>query len=103
MTNYPFPAGTSPQSMVITGSIAQGFSISGTITPALNASGMTVQLSGTATATTTVDAFGNFSFTDLQPGSYTVTPVSGSYTIGPTSQALTVSNTNITGVNFTAN
>ncbi|MBV9607970.1 MAG: choice-of-anchor D domain-containing protein, partial [Acidobacteria bacterium] len=102
MTNSPFPAGTSPESMVITGTVGQGFTISGTITPAANGAGSIVQLSGAATATTTADAFGNYAFTDLKPGNYTVTPSNGGFTMTPLSQNVTVTNANVTGTNFTA-
>jgi hypothetical protein len=77
------------------------YSISGTILPVPNGTGATVQLSGPATATLTSDSSGNFSFTGLAPGSYTVTPSKTGFTFAPTSQSVPVTNTNVPGVNFT--
>ena len=53
---------------------ATTWSISGTISPALGGAGATVALSGTSSAQTTADANGNYSFSGLANGSYTVTP-----------------------------
>jgi len=78
------------------------YSISGTITPTASGSGATVKLSGASTATTTADANGNYSFTGLANGSYTVTPSKSGYTFTPASQPVTISSANQTGINFTA-
>ena len=78
------------------------WSISGTISPATTGSGATVILSGSSSATTTVDAFGNYSFTGLANGSYTVTPSKTGFSFSPLSQSATVSGANVTGVNFTS-
>src|SRR6202030_1180248 len=59
---------------------APTYSISGTISPLPNGSGATVQLSGPATATLTSDSSGNYSFTGLAPGTYTVTPSKSGFT-----------------------
>jgi inhibitor of cysteine peptidase len=59
-------------------------------------------LSGTAAATATTDASGNYTFAGLVNGSYTVTPGKTGYTFTPTSSAVTISSVNITGQNFTA-
>jgi hypothetical protein len=75
------------------------FSIAGTITGGANAA---VALSGAATASTTADASGNYSFGNLANGSYTVTPSASGVTFNPTSQAVTINNTSVTNVNFTA-
>lgn len=77
------------------------FTISGTITPAANASGATVSLSGTTTATATVDASGNFTFPNIPTGSYTATPSKSGFAFTPVSQQLSVLGANVTGVNFT--
>jgi hypothetical protein len=78
---------------------AQTFSISGTIS---GGSGSTVTLTGASSASTTSDRFGNFSFTGLSNGSYTVTPSKSGYTFTPASQNVTVNSASVTGVNFTA-
>jgi hypothetical protein len=58
-------------------------------------------LSGAATATTTADGSGNFSFTGLANGSYTVTPSRSGFTFTPASRSVTVNGANQTGINFT--
>jgi len=81
---------------------AQGaptWGISGSIT---GVSGATVALGGAATATTTVDTSGNYSFTGLANGSYTVTPGEVGYAFTPSTQSVTINGANGTGVNFTA-
>jgi parallel beta-helix repeat protein len=74
-------------------------SISGTISPAANGSGATLTLSGAASATTTADSSGNYSFSTLVAGSYTVTASKTGFTLSPPSLPVTVT-TNVTGVNF---
>ena len=80
----------------------QTFTVSGSISPAADATGTTLSLSGTASASTTPNASGSYSFNGLANGSYAVTPSNTAYTFSPTSQAVTVSNANVTGVNFNA-
>jgi hypothetical protein len=78
------------------------YSISGTVTSGGSAlSGVTMALSGAATATSTTDGSGNYTFTGLASGSYTVTPSKAGYTFTPTNSAVTISSANITGKNFT--
>jgi hypothetical protein len=74
------------------------YSISGTIT---GVSGDSVVLSGTSNATTTTDSSGNYSFSGLLNGSYTVTPGTVGFTINPSSQNLTINGANVSSVNFT--
>ena len=74
------------------------YSISGTLT---NGAGATVALSGAATATSTADASGNYSFSALVAGSYTVTPTLTGKTFTPVNATVTVSGSNVSGVNFT--
>lgn len=77
------------------------YSISGTITSAGSAlQGVTVTL-GSSTTTTT-DASGNYSFTGLTNGDYTITPSKADYTFIPTNRIQTVSNANTAPVNFAA-
>ena len=82
-------------------STALTYSISGTITGA-GGPGAAVNLTGTATASTTADSGGNFSFTGLANGSYTVTPSKSGYTYTPASQAVTVNASNVSAVNFSS-
>lgn len=78
------------------------YSISGTISPASAAAGAIVTLSGVASAAAAVDGAGNYTFTGLSPGTYTVTPTDSTTTFTPTSQSVTVVNDNVGSVNFTA-
>ena len=78
------------------------YSISGTISPTTGGSGATVTLSGSASAATTTDASGNYSFAFLPSGSYTVTPSLAGYIYAPTSQTVSISTASVSGVNFTA-
>jgi hypothetical protein len=83
------------------GATAITYTISGTIGPVSAGAGATVTLSGPAGATTTVDATGNYSFSGLANGVYTVTPSSSSATFAPISRQVTVNNGNVAGVGFT--
>ncbi len=75
------------------------WSISGTIT---NGSLATVTLGGAASASVTADASGNYSFSGLVNGAYTVTPSKPGFSFTPSSQPITVNGANVTGVNFSA-
>ena len=77
------------------------YSISGTISGSSAASGVAVVLSGAGSATQSSDSSGNYSFSGLVNGSYTVTPSSSGYIFNPISTAVTVSGTNQPGKNFT--
>ena len=81
------------------------YSISGTVTKAggLPVAGVTISLTGAATATTTTAADGAYVFTGLANGSYTVTPSMGTNTFTPASSPVTINNTSVSGVNFTMN
>ena len=78
------------------------YAISGTISPAASGSGATVTLSGASSAMTTADGSGNFTFSGLANGSYTLTPGKSGFTFNPSSLPEVVSNANVAGANFTA-
>ena len=80
------------------------YTISGTITVSGGGglSGATVALAGAAAATTTTDGSGNYAFSGLANGTYTVTPTACGYSFTPVSQNVTVNGANQSGVNFTA-
>jgi hypothetical protein len=61
-----------------------------------------VTLSGAASASTTANSSGNYTFSGLANGTYAVTPAQTGYTFSPSSQAATINGANVTGVNFTA-
>jgi hypothetical protein len=78
------------------------YSISGTISGA-GGSDATVNLTGYSTTTVTADAAGNYIFTNLGIGSYTVAPSKTGFTFTPVSRPATVTkvnSANVTGVNF---
>jgi invasion protein IalB len=78
-----------------------GFSLSGTINPATGGNGAALTLSGAASTTTTADSSGNYIFSGLPNGTYTVVPSHAGYTFIPSSQSMTVNGANVAGVNFT--
>jgi len=78
------------------------YGISGTLSPVVGGSGATVTLSGAASATTIADGAGNYSFSGLAGGTYTVTPSHTGYTFNPSSKTTTVNGASVAGVNFTA-
>ena len=84
------------------GGAAVTYSISGQVTSENGSglSGVTMALSGASSATTITDANGNYTFTGLDNGSYTITPSRTGFTFSPTSSPQTVSGANKTAVNF---
>ena len=77
-----------------------GFSISGGVSGSA-LQGVHINLSGTATGNTTTDASGNYSFTGLAAGDYTVTPSLAGFIFSPVSDVVTVSGADVIGNNFT--
>jgi hypothetical protein len=77
------------------------WSISGTISGAGGA-GATVTLSGAANASTIADALGNYKFSGLANGPYTLTPAQTQYTFAPSSSSVSINGADETGVNFVA-
>ncbi|MHB8165177.1 MAG: SdrD B-like domain-containing protein [Sulfuricella sp.] len=75
------------------------YSITGSVS---GAAGVTVNLSGTVTASTTTDANGNYIFSGLPNAAYTVTPALSGYSFAPTSLSVSVSGASVTGNNFVA-
>ena len=104
----------SPTSLAVTlnGANATGINFTATLMPpptwsisgglGASGSGATVTLTGASTAATTADGSGNYTFTSLANGAYTVTPAKSGYTFSPTSLAVTLNGANVTGINFTA-
>jgi hypothetical protein len=78
------------------------FSISGTVTGDIQA-GVTMTLSGDIPATTTTtDSSGNYTFSGLSNGTYTVTPSKTNYTFTPSSTPVIISGADVPGVDFVA-
>lgn len=76
------------------------WTISGTVSPSSFGSGATVTLTGGATAI--ADASGNYTFSGLANGAYTLTPSKSGYTFSPATLSVTVNGANLTANNFTA-
>jgi beta-glucanase (GH16 family) len=62
--------------------------------------GAAVELSGAANSTTTADASGNFSFSGLGDGSYTITPSKPGFGFNPASQSETINGADVSGIGF---
>lgn len=79
------------------------FSIKGNVgeTPFIvnGAPGVTVVLSGAASASTTTDGGGNYAFSGLSNGSYVVTPTQPPV-VAPVSTPVVIFNANVSGINF---
>jgi len=81
--------------------IADTYSISGTITAGeMPFPGVTVSLSGTATASTTTTSMGHYVFYVTQKGIYIVTPSKSGYSFNVTNASVTINNSDITNLNF---
>jgi hypothetical protein len=88
--------------VVFSGSFSYAATISGTISPTGSSAGTTIALSGAATATATVNSSGNYSFSGLAAGTYTVTPSQSGFSFNPPSQSVTLTRRQSVTVNFTA-
>jgi len=84
-----------------TASITPTYSVSGQVSGAV-VSGVTITLTGTATASTTTDFSGNYIFSNLVNGTYTVTPTLAGYKFNPINSVFTINGANISSVNFIA-
>lgn len=80
----------------------QTWSITGTISPSAAISGTALTVSGAATTTTTPDGQGNYSFSGLLNGGYTITPSNTGFTFNPVNQAVTINGGNSPSINFAA-
>jgi hypothetical protein len=81
---------------------AQPITISGTVTPAANGAGTTMNLAGPTSGTMLADAAGAYSFGALGDGTYTVTPVKTGFSFSPASLTVTISGASVSGVDFVA-
>ena len=79
------------------------YSISGQVTSGgAGLQGVTITLSGTASSSTTTDSAGNYTFTGLANGKYTVTPTVAGYSFTPQNQTADLNGTDTKGLDFTA-
>ena len=73
------------------------FSISGSI---VGNSTATVNLAGAASASTTTDGAGHFTFGSLRNGTYVLTPSLAGYTFNPPTTTVTIDGTDVAGESF---
>ena len=79
--------------------VAVGYAVSGKVA---GAPGITVTLTGTNTLTTVADNSGNYTFTTVPNGTYTVTPAGLGFNVAPASQNISVNGAPVSNVNFNA-
>lgn len=94
-------SGASVPAQNFTSSAVPTYSLTGSVSGAV-LGGVTMNLVGTSSGTTTTDGSGNYTFTGLPNGSYTVTPTDSGFAFTPSSQGVTVSGSNVTGVTFSS-
>jgi hypothetical protein len=75
--------------------------ISGTVTGA-TLSGVTITLSAASSRTATTDDTGNFGFSGILNGAYTLTPSKGGFAFDPATIAVAIEDEDATGNDFTA-
>jgi protocatechuate 3,4-dioxygenase beta subunit len=78
------------------------YDISGQITLGDGSPLSNVRIVDGAGHTTITDSSGNYTLSNVVPGSYTLTAYLTSYSFSPADQAVTITTSNMTGVNFTA-
>lgn len=83
-----------------TASATSGYSISGVVSGGTPL-GVTIKLTGAGTGSTTTDANGNYNFSAIPNGNYTVTPSRAGYFFSPANIAVTIGGANASGNNFT--
>jgi hypothetical protein len=95
-------AGTGTSTSDFTVTAATTYSISGHIATGGGTaiSGVSVTRTGSATPVTT-NATGDYTFTGLAAGTYTITPSLAGYLFSPVNKSVTITNANATGQNFT--
>jgi len=86
------------------GTAATTFAVSGNVADTAGApiAGVTISVSGAATASATTDAAGNYSAAGLINGGYIITPVKAGFTFAPPSRNVIVNGADVTAQNFAA-
>ena len=83
--------------------VPTSWSMSGAISPGAAGSYALVTVAGGGPPVLrSADASGNFTFSGLSNGTYTVTPSKPGYVFSPASRSVTISGADVIGVNFTA-
>ncbi len=91
-----------PVTYTVGSSTPSGHAISGTLSPASLGAGALVTLSGAAALTTTADGSGNYAFSAVADGSYSVSPSNAGIAFSPSAQGVVVNGADVGGVNFMA-
>ena len=91
-----------PVTFTVNPSIPAGHAISGTLSPASLGAGALVSLSGAATRSTTADGTGNYVFTGVPDGSYSIAPSNTATVFSPAAQGVVVNGADVGGADFTA-
>jgi hypothetical protein len=79
------------------------YDVSGAISPTGDGAGASLTITGTKTAQTiTANASGQYIFTGIADGTYTIRPSKTGFAFTPSSQVVTVAGGSLTDVNFTA-
>jgi glycosyl hydrolase family 18 (putative chitinase) len=81
---------------------SSGYTISGTISGTVK-NGVTLSLSGASTATTTTEADGSYSFSDIPNGMHIITPSLSDYTFSPSHSSVTIAEASQSTQNFEVN
>lgn len=78
------------------------YSIAGKVAESSGAgiAGVAMALTSSSSVTVSTDNSGNYTFTGLTNGTYTITPTKTGYTCSPVSKTITVNNANVTGQDF---
>jgi hypothetical protein len=77
------------------------FTVSGTVSPAVDGVGSSLALSGAASASTLANIAGAYQFASLTPGAYVLTPSKPGFTFVPPSLPVTITTANVSAVDFT--
>ncbi|HUN55706.1 MAG TPA: carboxypeptidase-like regulatory domain-containing protein [Smithella sp.] len=81
------------------------YTISGTVTvygTGTELDNVTINMTGSATSSATTGSNGDFSFSGLSNGTYTLTPALTNYTFNPVSTVVVINGSDITDTNFVA-
>ena len=91
-----------PVTFTVSSPVPSGHAISGTVSPASLGAGVLVSLTGATARTTVADGAGNYLFTGVPNGSYSIAPSNAATAFSPAAQGVVVNGADISGVNFTA-
>ena len=83
------------------GGVMSLYAISGNVSGAVS-NGVGISLSGASSGSTVTDGSGNYSFSGLSNGAYTVMPSLAGYTFNPSIQSININGGNLPGVNFSS-